>query len=537
MMAPRVIPVNAKFKNPLRLRDTWGTREPSKIYEQLVENGIMNEDPDMIDSLMNREQGMTKDGRDPRSEQKAKQLQRSAVESIHGLLRQLGHDSIVYLNRYEMPTDEAKTRLDNHPLPRGKLNDMSDEEFKKEFPEAVDSYIALSPGQLESPFGKGPGVGYADGGDVEGGLDQFFGPTDQSLRRRYYTGTSKDKDFTSFQESRHGTWLTLDPKEASDYAEQNDSQGYRPGPGWTYEKTNTASRVIPAYVRIENPYTGELPDFARVDNYKKAQSDWFDTLRRKGHDAWVPASSEGRLVVKLTNQGTHIKSAIGNSGDYNLSKKHLAKAEGGEVEDPTPDIANPMSIFPKPQRMFPEDARPPGGQYLAMPDKRDVTGHKAAAATIGVQPGGKPFFRASQDAVEQTGSAGRGTAMARANLFKQRAGWKWLNAPEEHGNTDTIVSVEHRGKHHYALNAHFPKGVDLARYENSPSEPRLRPTTTGNVELGPQAGSILVRGKEHPVYRHVIVKEAGGLVAPQYENPAKLAKKALMAAKKTGSRS
>lgn len=881
MMAPRVIPVNAKFKNPLRLRDTWGTWEPSKIYEQLVENGIMNEDPDMIDSLMNREQGMTEDGRDPRSERKAKQLQRSAVESIHGLLRQLGHDSIVYLNRYEMPTDEAKARLDNHPLPRGKLNDMSDEEFKKEFPEAVDSYIALSPGQLESPFGKGPGVGYADGGDVddqnqqepvgirayhgsphdfdkfdiskigtgegaqayghglyfaesepvalgyrralsgpesmgtvtfdgrplvskgspaegwddpelylsegihardlaetmlrhsgdvdaavaelrsksqsgleraqtikneklrqvaansaktasdmadflqtnanrygvkvpghmyevninadpnqfldwdkplseqpesvlsvartffsegipernkynetlkgsdlydmlvqraggimhspkldkagipsslpggtkermglylsnqgipgikyldagsrgagegtrnyvvfndklvnirrkyarggsigragahpalqipgvhvreeehgtpifmnrkakadggdvEGGLDQFFGPTNQSLRRRYYTGTSKDKDFTAFQESRHGTWLTSDPKEASDYAEQNDSQGYRPGPGWTYEKTNTASRVIPAYVRVENPYTGELPDFARVDNYKKAQSDWFDTLRRKGHDAWVPASSEGRLVVKLTNQGTHIKSAIGNSGAYNLSKKHLAKAEGGEVEDPTPDIANPMSIFPKPQRMFPEDARPPGGQYLAMPDKRDVTGHKAAAATIGVQPGGKPFFRASQDAVEQTGSTGRGTAMARANLFKQKAGWKWLNAPEEHGNTDTIVSVEHRGKHHYALNAHFPKGVDLARYENSPSEPRLRPTTTGNVELGPQAGSILVRGKEHPVYRHVIVKEAGGLVAPRYEDPAKLAKKALMAAKKTGSRS
>ena len=196
-----------------------------------------------------------------------------------------------------------------------------------------------------------------------------------------------------------------------------------------------------------------------------------------------------------------------------------------------------MSVFPKPQRMFPEDARPPGGQYLAMPDRRDVTGHKAEAATIGVQPGGKPFFNVSQNAVEQTGSTGRGTAMARANLFKQKAGWKWLNAPEEHGSTDTIVSVEHRGKHHYALNAHFPRGVDLARYENSPTEPRLRPTTTGNVELGPQAGSILVRGKEHPVYRHVIVKETGGLVAPQYENSAKLVKKALMAAKKTGSRS
>jgi hypothetical protein len=70
--------------------------------------------------------------------------------------------------------------------------------------------------------------------------------------------------------------------------------------------------------------------------------------------------------------------------------------------------------------------------------------------------------------------------------------------------------VEHRGHHHYALNAHFPKGVDLARYENSTSEPRLRPTTKGNVTKGDQVGTISVRGKEHPVYNHVIVKAGGG---------------------------
>ncbi len=72
------------------------------------------------------------------------------------------------------------------------------------------------------------------------------------------------------------------------------------------------------------------------------------------------------------------------------------------------------------------------------------------------------------------------------------------------------MSVEHRGHHHYALNAHFPKGVDLARYENSTSEPRLRPTTKGNVTKGDQVGTISVRGKEHPVYNHVIVKADGG---------------------------
>ena len=185
--------------------------------------------------------------------------------------------------------------------------------------------------------------------------------------------------------------------------------------------------------------------------------------------------------------------------------RSLHRGTGGE-------IPNPMSVFPKPQRMFPADAPVKGGQYLSMPDKTDMTGHKSAAASIGVAEGGKPFFTASRDAVDETGTSGRGSAIARTNLFKQKAGWKWKDAPEGHENTNTIVSVEHRGQHHYALNAHFPKGVDLARYENSPSEPRLRPTTRGNVEFGPQAGSILVRGREHPVYHHVIVKNAGGNV-------------------------
>ena len=183
--------------------------------------------------------------------------------------------------------------------------------------------------------------------------------------------------------------------------------------------------------------------------------------------------------------------------------------DGGEVDD-IPDIKNPISVFPKPQRMFPEENRPAGGQYLNAKTKEDMTGHKAAQASIGVQPGGRPFFNASAEAVEQTGSQGKGNATAKTNLFKQKAGWKWVDAPEGHEDTGTIVSVEHRGHHHYALNAHFPKGVDLARYENSTSEPRLRPTTKGNVTKGDQVGTISVRGKEHPVYNHVIVKAGGG---------------------------
>ena len=209
--------------------------------------------------------------------------------------------------------------------------------------------------------------------------------------------------------------------------------------------------------------------------------------------------------------------------DHNRVSVKRKYAQGGDVEaygdggNVGSKINNPMSVFPKPQRMFPEDAPVAGGQYLSMPDKQDMTGHKSAAASIGVNPGGKPYFTASRDEVDETGSPGRGSATAKTNLFKQKAGWKWKDAPEGHEDTNTIVSVEHRGQHHYALNAHFPKGVDLARYENSPSEPRLRPTTRGNVEFGPQAGSILVRGREHPVYHHVIVKNAGGEVDGHFD--------------------
>lgn len=144
----------------------------------------------------------------------------------------------------------------------------------------------------------------------------------------FYTGTSKDKDFTSHNVGRHGAWFVRDPEAASSYAEQNDSQGYK-REGFKLTPTNTASRVIPAYVKAENPYTGELPGEYLRDNYKAAQSEWFDTLRAKGHDSWVPASQNGNLVVAL-KEPQQIKS-IFNSGKFDPNQKHMNKAEGGRV--------------------------------------------------------------------------------------------------------------------------------------------------------------------------------------------------------------
>jgi len=177
--------------------------------------------------------------------------------------------------------------------------------------------------------------GFADGGDVTSNpnFSQWFGNSvthDNGVPRTYYTGTSKDKDFTSFNVGRHGAWFTTDPHEASQYAESNDSQGHVWENG-RFQPTNTASRVIPAYLKAENPYTGERPEaLSRAQNYKKAQSDWFDQLRAAGHDSWMPSSLKGNLAVMLRHP-TQIKSAIGNSGAFDPKQKAIHKADGGDV--------------------------------------------------------------------------------------------------------------------------------------------------------------------------------------------------------------
>lgn len=171
----------------------------------------------------------------------------------------------------------------------------------------------------------------ADGGRVEN-FQSWFGNSVTHTNGEphvFYTGTSKDKDFTGFNVGRHGAWFTRDPAVASSYAEQNDSQGFK-WDGGKPIRTNTASRVIPAYIKAENPYTGELPDEAIRGNYKASQSDWFDKLRRMGHDAWMPASQGGNLVVAL-KEPQQIKS-IYNNGKFDPKQKHMGKAGGGEID-------------------------------------------------------------------------------------------------------------------------------------------------------------------------------------------------------------
>lgn len=210
-------------------------------------------------------------------------------------------------------------------------------------PEKSD-FVAFNPDQVEHLDSHTPDTrseNYQTGGAVTD-TDEFRNWFGNSVTHTngephvLYTGTSKDKDFTSHNVGRHGAWFVRDPEAASLYAEQNDSQGYK-REGFKLTPTNTASRVIPAYVRAENPYTGELPEEYLRDNYKAAQSDWFDTLRARGHDSWVPASQNGNLVVAL-KEPQQIKS-IFNNGKFDPNQKHMNKADGGEVDNNVTDLS------------------------------------------------------------------------------------------------------------------------------------------------------------------------------------------------------
>lgn len=151
-----------------------------------------------------------------------------------------------------------------------------------------------------------------------------------------YHGTSKDVDFTSFKGNKNGIWFTPDPKVASNYAAQNDSMGYRRGVGYSMEPTNTASRVIPAYVSLKNPARFEVwPDVIRhATNYKKALGDYFTQLKAQGHDGVIFGSGKDTTYVAFNPE--QVKSATANRGTFSPESKDIRYQRGLGSEIKTP---------------------------------------------------------------------------------------------------------------------------------------------------------------------------------------------------------
>lgn len=206
-----------------------------------------------------------------------------------------------------------------------------------------------------------------------------------------------------------------------------------------------------------------------------------------------------------------------------------AIVKGAELGDSLLDMLTQQgarNVFPAPQRMFdPQDKAfkpflsefPPqaGGRYLEMGQggPKDITGQIVEQGAIGVDPTGKASMKVSEGLLDSlpVNKEGRKT---KVNLFKKKAGWKWTQVPEgypaEPDSNFPIVSIHDGKDHYYALNADFPEGMELARYPNEKSEPRLKPTKKGNVYLGTKVGEIIRNGKKHPVYDRAQIFEMAG---------------------------
>ena len=151
---------------------------------------------------------------------------------------------------------------------------------------------------------------------------------DSAVQQRMYTGTSKDKDFSKFNVPKNGAWFTPSTDVASMYAKENDSKNLKYDfETRQYKDVNTADRVMPVYLKAAKPYRITADDASRmnVDNYKKAQSQFFDSLRAMGHDSAI--FEDGTTVIL---EGPHqIKSAIGNRGTYDIRETDITKRKGG----------------------------------------------------------------------------------------------------------------------------------------------------------------------------------------------------------------
>jgi len=155
---------------------------------------------------------------------------------------------------------------------------------------------------------------------------------------RVYTGTSKDFDFSAFKVPKNGTWFVSDPQEASAYAMENDSTGLRliPGTSWSYEKVNAASRVIPVFLRIENPAVlsdADSQTLRNATNYRKAQGQVFDKLRAQGYDG----VNMGDGIWVVLEKPAQIKSAISNSGAFDEKPSMLLAPQRAGSYDPVTD--------------------------------------------------------------------------------------------------------------------------------------------------------------------------------------------------------
>ncbi len=171
---------------------------------------------------------------------------------------------------------------------------------------------------------------------------------------RVFHGTSKDKDFKKFKDTGKGVFVTISPKEASEYAEQNDSMKFGDYDPITrkFREINTASRVIPMNLNLGNSYKLTKADIEFLNskpNYSALQKELHARIKANGFDTIdygngvYAVLTEGRLRSMLTNevlfqkdlpQGVKFQTDAWHGSPYQFDKfktENIGTGEGAQA--------------------------------------------------------------------------------------------------------------------------------------------------------------------------------------------------------------
>lgn len=150
----------------------------------------------------------------------------------------------------------------------------------------------------------------------------------------------------------------------------------------------------------------------------------------------------------------------------------------------------------------PVKAVPSTGQFTM-----DVTGEFVKGASVVVTANGAASqLNVGTLEVPPSGSLDKSYGkIVRINMFRKKAGFTVVDALRQPGY---IISVETGGKHYYAKSKVEIDGyARLQHFPDKKSEPRLRLETRGDLELYGEEHTVVIRGKEHPLYDKIIINQ------------------------------
>jgi hypothetical protein len=136
---------------------------------------------------------------------------------------------------------------------------------------------------------------------------------ESQIKDRVYHGTTKS--FSEFKPGR--IWFASKPDIPNEYA------------GPLAENHGMGGNLMPLYVNAKNPARFPATEEGWNEWAKNVRSD--QALRAAGHDSVIFVDENGNFTTGYAFNPSQVKSAIGNEGTYDLTKRDITKASGGPV--------------------------------------------------------------------------------------------------------------------------------------------------------------------------------------------------------------